>query len=203
MRSEHAWALLTARAIQYGKTPGGYAHMTPADVAGLLRGLPRRPFLTAMLADCGDSMVHHELYVALRHYVFDRAVFDGWRLDRPRLCEQIALLAILELVGARDPCPACEGRGAVPIETGGPNMVRCEPCRGSGRAPLSGRDRAAMVQIHEVSWSRTWAERYEVVFGELHGWLMDARRHMARRLRAEARAEAEKPATCATAKKSA
>lgn len=203
MRSELAWALLTARALQYDKTPGGFARMTQADAAALLRGLSRRPFLAAMLADCGDSVVHHELYMALRQYVMDRAVSDDWRLDRPRLCEQIALLAILELVGARDPCPACEGRGAVPIETNSPTMVRCDPCRGSGRAPLSGRDRAAMVQIHEVSWSRTWAARYEVVFGELHGWLMDARRHMARRLRAEARAVAENTGTCATANKSA
>ena len=203
MRSEHAWALLTARAIQYGKTPGGHAHMTPADVAGLLRGLGRRPFLTAMLADCGDFSAYVPLHGELTGYVLSRALDEDWRMHRVQFCRELAALAILEMVGAREPCLACEGRGAVPIETNSPTMVRCDPCRGSGRAPLSGRDRAAMVQIHEVSWSRTWAARYEVVFGELHGWLMDARRHMARQLRAEAHAAAEKPGTCGAAKKTA
>lgn len=199
MRSQHAWALLTARAIQYGKTPGGHAHMTPADVAGLLRGLGRRPFLTAMLADCGDFSAYVPLHGELTGYVLSRALDEDWRMHRVQFCRELAALAILEMIGAREPCLACEGRGAVPIEDGSPTLVSCELCRGSGRQPMTPDDRATMIQIHETSWRRTWAGRYEQVFGELHGWLMDARRHMARRLRAEAHATAEKQGTCVIA----
>lgn len=190
MKSEHAWALLTARAIQYGKVPGGHAAMSQADIAALLAGLARRPYLTAMLADVGDTTVHHELYMLVRESVISVAIDERWKLARPKICEQLALLAIFELVGARDPCGVCEGSGSVPIEEGSPTLVPCEVCLGTGRAPLTGRDRASLLEIHESNWNRTWAPRYEGVFVQLHYWLADARRHMARKLRKEARSAA-------------
>lgn len=187
MRSEHAWALLTARALQYDRVPGGFARLTQADAAALLAGLERRRFLTAMLADVGDSAVHHDLYVHVRDLAIDNAIRGDWKGASPKVLHQIALLSIFELAGRGEPCRPCDGAGAVPIEDGSPTMVACECCRGTGKAPLTGGDRAALLRMPDSTWSRTWGQRYEVVFSELHHWLTDARRHMARKLRKEAR----------------
>lgn len=190
MKTEQVWATLTARALQYDRVPGGFQRFTQADAAALLAGLSRRPFLTAMLCDVGDDTVHGELYRRLRDFVIERSVTEAWKFSRPLMFQQLALLAIFELVGARDPCMVCDGRGSVPIEEGSPTHIGCEICRGTGKAPLTGRDRAALIGIHESTWSKVWRDRYEIVFGELHNWLADARHHVRRRLRKERRATA-------------
>lgn len=200
MNPSEAWALLTLRSKHFARTPGGHGGTTASDIAALLAGLDREPFLMGMAADLGDYGALRQIELVL----WERARHIGERehWDPPRgefTVRRMAAVALYEAV--KDPrCYVCNGTAEMTISlTDYPGMilapsfraitdtsgaVRCPACI-DGKIRLSGRKKADLAGINKDMWTRIWARRYEPIFQIANGWRETARQYLAARIREE------------------
>jgi hypothetical protein len=79
--------------------------------------------------------------------------------------------AVLTELGHANLCGACEGRGHSPgpsREPGyAPTLRACFECGGSGRVPVSDRQRAELLHRSPKAYRESWAPMYEWLFGRL------------------------------------
>ena len=200
MNPSEAWALLTLRSKSFGRTPGGHGATTTADIAALLAGLDREPFLMGMAADLGDYGALRQIELVLwerARHIGDR---ENW--DPPRgefTVRRMAALALYEAIGDTR-CYVCNGTSEMAVAlaeypgmilapsfrpiTAGSCVVRCPACV-AGKIRMSARTKAGLAGIHKDMWTRTWAKRYEPLFRIANGWRETARQYLAARIRDE------------------
>jgi hypothetical protein len=102
----------------------------------------------------------------------------------PHLVESIysaMRLALLAELRSNRTCPVCHGRSWVKVKDshdGKPHtaFADCENCLGSGRIPITDRQRAAMLNINESSYRRTWRPVYEWMYRMLNNAIADGHR---------------------------
>lgn len=183
MNPEKGWLRLTVRAASLTGGVGGPPQYTQADVARLLQGLARGPFLMGMVRETMDMYSLAELEERLSNEIHDVAREDDWPaggLDLYWHCRNFAGLAILEVIEPRpDPCKLCKGQGSASI--GGTAFV-CPGCSGFGGHALTPDMRAERVSIPRSTWRSGWAARYELGFRIASGWSSEAISHLARNL---------------------
>lgn len=200
MNPSEAWALLTIRSNNFARTPGGHGSTTTADIAGLLGGLDREPFLMGMAAELGDfpslQQIELVLWERARH-IGDR---ENW--DPPRgefTVRRMTAVALYEAIN--DPrCYVCNGSAEMAFAldeypgmilaptfrtiTTTTGVVRCPACV-QGKVRLSGRKKADLAGINKDMWTRIWAKRYEPLFSIANGWRETARKYLKERIRDE------------------
>lgn len=182
-----AWAMLTARALQYDQAGGrGHTSLSQADVAAMLGGLARAPYLCGLFVEAGYWDVLFQLEENLWRAVIDLSVERKWNLPKgPGPCRPLGHLALFELVGPSTPCYVCKGEGSVQEERTSTRQ-QCERCLGRGKLALTPFSRADLIGIDASNWSKTWEARYQDALQIPIGWLDTANRHLGRRLRKEA-----------------
>lgn len=192
MNPSKAWALLTARGVQFGGTIGGTPYLTPADVARMLKGLDRGPFLAGMVKESGDVSclgdLERHLWIETMRLAegYDdrgRPYRKPWPLSHGQsYCRRLAGLAVFEFVMPRpEVCSECHGRGWVKFEGQG---IECRACRNTGGSKLHPRMRAELAGIPFTSWKDGWSARYEEVHATVQSWHSIALSHLRRALHA-------------------
>lgn len=207
-----AWALITARGAQLGGVGGGCPDITASDIARLLKGLARGPFLAGMVREGGDvsSLPDLERWLWLATMALADPV--DWR-GRPipelawpmshgqAYCRRLAGLAVFEFAVPQPVrCEDCEGRGWKRREGQG---VACSSCTAgpldpripslsdspvaedpgsTGYRSLNPAQRAELAGIPLRSWKDGWGGRYELVYVTVCGWHSIALSHLRRAL---------------------
>lgn len=200
MNPSEAWALLTIRSNNFARAPGGHGGTTSADIAALLGGLDREPFLMGMAADLGDFDALRQIELVLWERARQMGERENW--DPPQgefTVRRMAAVALYEAIGDSR-CYVCNGSAEMTVdiddypgmilaptyrpisETSG--SVRCPACV-AGRVRLSGRKKADLAGINKDMWTRVWAKRYEPIFQIANGWRETARQYLAARIREE------------------
>jgi len=176
-----AWAMLTARGAGMGGVHGGIPSLTAADVARMLRGLDRGPFLAGMVRESGDISCLGPLERWLWVKTMWRSEQLGWpNAHGQAYCRRLAGLAVLEFVMPRpEVCPECHGRGWITHESQG---IECRACANTGGQKIEPRMRAQLAGIPPTSWTEGWAARYEDVHATVQSWHSDAKTHLRRAL---------------------
>lgn len=200
MNPSEAWTLLTIRSASFSRIPGGHGGVTSADIAALLGGLDREPFLMGMAADLGDYNSLRQIELVLWERARQIGERENW--DPPRgefTVRRMAAVALYEAIN--DPrCYVCNGSAEMTVAlTEYPGMilaptyreinetlcaVRCPACV-AGKVRLSGRKKADLAGINKDMWTRVWGRRYEPVFQVANGWLETARKYLKDRVRDE------------------
>lgn len=200
MNPSEAWALLTIRSKAFSPSSKGHGATTSSDIAALLAGLDREPFLMGMAADLGDLRALQDIELILwerARYIGDR---ENW--DPPRgefTVRRMAAVALYEAINDTR-CYVCNGTSEMAISlTEYPGMVlaasfrtinaescvvRCPACI-AGKVRLSGRKKADLAGINKDVWTRIWAKRYEPIFQIANGWRHTAAQYLAARIREE------------------
>jgi hypothetical protein len=197
MNPSEAWALLTLRSKNFDRTPGGHGSMTASDVAAMLAGLEREPFLTGMAAECADFGALKQIELCLRTRAYTMAENGEWQPPRGLLRAMVAL-ALYEVIDDRH-CYACNGRGqmvftlnALPELIMAPSFKRldegkaqvtCIACIGEGQVNLSDRRKAEIMGMGRDTWRRHWARKYEPIFGVANSWREIAKGYLAGRVK--------------------
>jgi hypothetical protein len=83
-------------------------------------------------------------------------------------------LALLAELRSHRLCPVCGGRREVTPE-GALKPELCLNCTGVGRVPVSDRQRAAMLNVNESSYRRTWRPVYEWMYRLLNDAIANGR----------------------------
>lgn len=201
MNPSEAWALLTIRSKAFSPSSKGHGATTSSDIAALLAGLDREPFLMGMAADLGDLRALQDIELILwerARYIGDR---ENW--DPPRgefTVRRMAAVALYEAISDTR-CYVCNGTSEMAIALAEyPGMVmapsfrainaescivRCPACV-AGKVRISGRKKADLAGINKDLWTRTWAKRYEPIFQIANGWRHTAAQYLAHRIREEA-----------------
>lgn len=200
MNPSEAWALLTIRSKAFAMSSKGHGAVTSADIAGLLGGLDREPFLMGMASELGDLGALKQIELVL--WERSRQMSDRGNWDPPRgefTVRRMAAVALYEAID--DPrCYVCNGSGEMhfslkdlPAMIMAPTYravssvacgVRCPACV-AGRVRLSGRKKADLAGINKDVWTRLWAKRYEPIFQIANGWRQTAAQYLAARIREE------------------
>lgn len=177
MNPSKAWAMLTARGVTFGGVGGGgVPDITPAEVARMLKGLERGPFLAGMVMECGDVKSLPELERRLWLQSVDIACQERWPIVRgQQYCRRLAGLAVFEFVVPHpNRCSACRGRGYEVLDGNG---VECTVCQNTGGAKLLAQERSDLAGIPIREWEEGgWSARYETVHSTLLGWYGEALR---------------------------
>lgn len=174
-RETRAWSMLTARAQQYEVGSRSFDGLTPSQVAAMLAGLDERPYTAGMLCEAGDW-----LYLPrVASYLYQEALTKADKWNLPGGVSQVrslVYLSILEATVKSVECVACNGTG-ITADVAGVRSA-CELCRGRARLPAIQETRAALLEVNESNWTRTWRERYYEVDEVLRSWITLARDHM-------------------------
>lgn len=213
MNPSEAWALLTIRSKHFPRQPAGHGATTTYDVAALLAGLDRDPFMMGMAAECGDENALKQIELVL--WVRAKTISDSENWDPPRgefTVRRMVAVALFEAIDDRR-CVGCNGKGYVtftihehPALMFAPTFeqvsplagrVRCSVCQGSGQVRLSGRKKAALAGINKDVWTRTWQRRYEPIFSIARNWREAARQYLAARIREIDDGNVDKPPSAA------
>jgi hypothetical protein len=198
MNPTQAWNLLTARSPSIDRIAAGHSAMRPADIAALLSGLPNELFWMGMAYSCGDLRSLRDLERNLWVRVQGMSDREDWEFSRQMNCRRLAGLALYECIDDLR-CQICNGKGTTTFQlhhepglifspyyerlNEHEGRVRCLACQGGGKVRLSGRKRADLCGISKDSWARIWGRRYEPVYEIANGWVNDASRYLAKRLR--------------------
>lgn len=146
-----AWSMLTARGVRPGGAFGGRPDLTPSEIARMLKGLERRPYLTGMVKECGDVTLLPALERALFFETMklaDPIDQDGkpipelaWPLSHGQAyCRRMAGLAVLEfLIPKPVKCEDCNGRGWKRREGQGVACAECSAGPSDPRIPAGRR----------------------------------------------------------------
>lgn len=202
MNPSEAWSLLTIRSKNFALQSKAFGATTSADIAGLLSGLGREPFLMGMAAECGDMNSLKQIELVL--WVRAKTIADRENWDAPRGYFTVRRMVGVALYEAMEDhcCYGCNGTGSMKFELRdcpgilmaptfeavGPDAgkVRCICCGGSGTIHLSGRKKADLSGVNKDMWTRLWSRRYESIFAIARDWRQSAKNHLAYRMRDEA-----------------
>jgi hypothetical protein len=180
MNPSKAWAMLTARGVAFGGSGGGIPELTPAEIARMLQGLARGPFLAGMVKECGDARSLGELERWLWIEAMSIACRERWPLCHgQQYCRRLSGLAIFEFIVPKpNRCRECGGKGYVVFQGNG---VECTSCSNTGGASLVAHARCDLAGIPLRQWeSGGWSARYEAVHMTIHSWHSDALSHITR-----------------------
>jgi hypothetical protein len=208
MNPSEAWALLTIRSKNFEMQSKGHGSTSSADVAALLAGLDREPFLMGLAAECADIGALQQVELVL--WARANTISDREDWDAPRGYFTVRRMVGVALYEAMEDhrCYGCNGTGSMAFQLRDhPGMmmaptfeaisptagkVRCVCCQGSGVIRLSGRKRAELAGINKDTWTRLWGRRYESIFNIARDWRQSAKNHLASRVRDE-NDEVDKP----------
>jgi len=159
------------------------AGLNAMDVARALAGLDRGPYLLSIVMWAGDTGSLYQLENKLWSDVCLVATERKWIVVvGAEMLRSLAKMAVAEVIAPRL-CPVCCGRGSISPRGGA--VHDCTVCKGTGRAKISGRERAKIAGINRNSWQRTWGPRYEADFiARLNSWEIVANHHIQRKLKA-------------------
>lgn len=200
MNPSEAWALLTIRSRAFSPSSKGHGATTSSDIAALLGGLDREPFLMGMAADLGDLRALKDIELILWERARHLGERENW--DPPRgefTVRRMAAVALYEAINDTR-CYVCNGTSEIAMSLAEyPGMVlapsyrsinaescvvRCPACV-AGKVRISGRKKADLAGINKDIWTRTWAKRYEPIFQIANGWRHTAAQYLAARVREE------------------
>lgn len=135
------------------RSRGGEA-LSPAELAGMLAGLPRPVVALAYAKLAGDEQAARMLYACLHVMASDWSRCEGW--DVPRGSGRVGALA--KLVQADMLVPAAR------------------------RGPVSERQGAAALGISRRAWREAWRGRYARLLTRATAWEYELRRKLGREL---------------------
>jgi len=201
MNPSEAWALLTLRSKSFDRSSGAHGSLTSGDVAALLGGLDREPFLMGMAAELADMRSLREVELNLWARAGHMARKENWKLIGGEMTvRRLSAVALYEAIDDLM-CYECNGTKQMVFaiaEHPGLAMARsyrainpqscaveCIACEGEGRIVLTGRRKAALASLNKDTWTRFWSGRYERIFEIAHGWRETAGRYLANRLKDE------------------
>lgn len=180
MNPSKAWAMLNARGAAFGGVGGGgIPSLTASDIARMLTGLERGPFLAGMVKECGDIRSVAELERWLWIEAMNIACRERWPFCRGQAyCRRMAGLAVYEfIVPVPSVCESCSGDGFIVVDGNG---MECTECRNRGGRKMSANLRSELAGIPYTSWRQGWGTRYEAVYLTVQGWHSAAMSHMRR-----------------------
>lgn len=200
MNPSEAWTLLTIRSMAFAPSSKGHGAITTADIAALLAGLDREPFLMGMAADLGDYDALRQIELVLWERARHIGERENW--DPPQghfTVRRMAAVALYEAINDTR-CYVCNGTSEMAVAlTEYPGMVlapsfrainaescvvRCPACV-AGKVRISNRKKADLAGINKDVWTRIWAKRYEPIFQIANGWRHTAAQYLAHRIREE------------------
>lgn len=178
-------SLLSPKAIDLLNPGGGWAKLTPQDIAAALSGLKGGPYYLGLCVYVADSTAFYALYsevAGIKGIPKKPADLKGFQP-----IESILLLCLDELWG-NNKCKGCGGTGLTMNEF--EQLVSCEACRCKDQegkiyqrklkayTDLS-RSRQARIPYHH--WPK-YRGFYERLFMQLTDWDARIRSHLATRL---------------------
>lgn len=178
-------SLLSPKAIDLINPGGGFARMTPQDIAAALSGLKKAPYYLGMCVYVADGSCFMPLYVEVCGMKGIPRKPADMRGLRP--VESILLLCLDELWG-NNKCKGCGGTGQAMNSF--EQLVPCEVCRRVDQegkiyqrklkvySDLS-RSRQARIPWHH--WPR-YRGFYERLYTQLTDWDIQIRTHLAKRM---------------------
>ena len=154
---------------------GGISELSDVEVAGLLAGLSRGPYLLARAMWVGDpsgiqEMQHLALVEAAHLFRPDQVLYPGFLRTLCAIClfQTIYPPACVECSGRR----ILYGAGGV--------VSDCEVCDGTGRGRTGGESVRALVDVEEGQWRRV-ARSYSDLEARIAGWQSTAKAHIDRK----------------------
>lgn len=156
---------LTLRAMQPGTSlKQDFNHVVPVDALTAL-GWCKNP-LASMLLKLRLGHVDHGLALAsgpLLQWVVFETGRKRWAFRDADQLKQFGLQCVSEWLGEK--CPICKGRDHRITRNG--VVTICDPCGGTGRVRDAQKIRADAIGVARETISRTWAERFDYIVGEL------------------------------------
>ena len=149
---------------------GGSAkdQLSGAELAGLLSGLGTVAVDLAYALYASDDQAQCKLRAHMQLYAVKLAVDEGWESVRGQpTVTRMGILSVFELISP-GVCSLCHGSGVYQAH-------ECDLCRGFGRMPSSGRQRANFIVVSRMAWQRLWADRYARIYNYLLGIDADVR----------------------------
>lgn len=165
-------SLLSPKAIDLINPGGGFARMTPQDIAAAMSGLKDAPYYLGMCVYVADAGCFRRLYVevcGMRGIPKKPADMRG---TQP--VENILLLCLDELWG-NNKCRSCEGAGVTH------EQQTCPVCQGRRYKQHTDLSRSRQANIPWNHWNR-YKGFYQRLFTQLTDWDAQVRTHLAKRL---------------------
>lgn len=165
--------MLSTSANDIARVGGGWASLTPQDIAAALAGLPDGPYLLGMAAHVidGGCRVLLITYIRGRYRV---PPVGGTGLDP---VEAIVDLCLDELWGD-NMCGSCGGTKVTH------EQQQCPICKGRGHKQQSDLSRAKKARIPVEQWG-AYKGFYERLYTQFTDWGAQIGSHLARRLSSE------------------
>lgn len=173
-------AALVGGSARYDFMPRGGSsrqQLCGAELAGLLSGLSSVAVDLAYALYACDEIAQAKLRAHMQVYAVSLACDEGWDVVRGQpTITRMGILSVFELLSS-GLCNVCHGPGQH-------NGHECDMCRGVGRVPTAGRQRASFIFVSQNQWQRVWADRYARIFAYLQGLDADVRYVISRNSRA-------------------
>ena len=172
MRCGGLMAMLGAGTSRFGFEASAPRSSKPVlsgvELAGMLAGLNEAETALAFAMYANDLDAQDLLRVYVHGAAYEMAERERWGVDADDVRLSIyhaSVLSVFEFIFP-ERCGCCRGSGYVSAGH------QCPMCRGIGKTPSSGRQRAEFIRVSHSSWHRLWQGRYADIFGyvtELHG----------------------------------
>lgn len=160
--------MLSPDAIDIGKVGGGWASLTPQDIAAALAGLDTGPYYLAMSAHVADPGA----YIMLVTYI--RGMNRVPKAITGDPVKGIIDVCLDELWGD-NMCGSCGGTKVTH------EQQQCPTCKGRGFKQQSDLSRSKKARIPVEHWG-AYKGFYERLYAQFGDWDCQIRAHLARRL---------------------
>lgn len=160
-----------------GMPPGGIPAFSGAELAAVLCGLPRGPYLLGRAAYVGDETVIPEL----QRIVLAKAsgIFKREDVKHPGFIRELCAAAIWDV--CKPPrCPRCKGTKDAPTAAGTPRA--CPLCEGLGLVHMGTKRACTTFHIGRERW-KSIRFRYHRLEGLLWAWDEQVRGRVRRRMK--------------------
>lgn len=165
---------LSPDAIDLSRVGGGWASLTPQDVAAALAGLPPPIFNLAMAVYVADAIAYQRLYYAVCELDGIPRKPQELKGKSIRPVEGILLLCLDELWG-NNKCQTCFGAGV------NENQQPCAVCRERKLKVYTDLSRSKQAGIPVEYWP-VYKGFYQRLYTTMSDWDCQIRTHLAKRL---------------------
>jgi hypothetical protein len=164
--------MLSPDAIDIGKVGGGFAALTPQDIAAALAGLKHGPYYLGMSVYVADPYAYTRLYVEVCG--MEGIPKKPADLKGVQPVENILLLCLDELWG-NNKCDDCGGTGLTP------EQQQCAICRGRKFKLYTELSRSRQAGIPYEYWPK-YKGFYQRLYTQLTDWDTQIKTHLTKRL---------------------
>ncbi len=166
--------MLSPDAIDIGKVGGGWASLTPQDIAAALAGLPIGPYYLGMSVHVADPFAYAVLCTYIRG--MHRVPLEAAKRMGGDPIGGIIDLCVDELFG-NNKCGTCGGTGLTP------EQQQCAVCKGRQYKQYTDLSRSRQARIPVEYWAN-FKGFYEQLYGKFSDWSAQINSHLAKRLEA-------------------